>query len=274
MTDRLEHARRLGSRIDAGWRREDVEAQLARLHARRRRARRRAIALPIVAVLAIAGGLAIPRARVAAVPAPPVAVAPAPVAVVPTVEAQAPVIAPTPARPAAVVSPRVVPVAPHVEAHDAPPAPTTWRDAARRDDYDAAWRGLASPASLDRMEDLLLAGDVARLSGHADAALAPLGRAVELHPEDPRAPLAAFTLGRVHLEDLGAPRAAAQAFARARELAPGGPLAEDALAREVEAWSRAGESETARARARLYLERYPHGRRVHAVRRFGGVEAP
>ena len=93
------------------------------------------------------------------------------------------------------------------------------------------------------MPDLLLAGDVARLSGHAAAAVAPLSRAVTLHPGDPRAPLAAFTLGRVHLEDLGAPRDAAIAFARARELAPDGPLAEDALAREVEAWSRAGEAE-------------------------------
>jgi transmembrane sensor len=124
------------------------------------------------------------------------------------------------------------------------------------------------------MEDLLLAGDVARLSGHAGAAVAPLSRAVELHPEDPRAPLAAFTLGRVHLEDLGAPRDAALAFAGARTLEPDGPLAEDALAREVEAWSRAGETETARTRALTYIQRYPQGRRVHAVRRFGGLESP
>jgi transmembrane sensor len=124
------------------------------------------------------------------------------------------------------------------------------------------------------MEDLLLAGDVARLSGHADAAVAQLSRAMARHPDDPRAPLAAFTLGRVQLEDLGSPREAAHAFARARELAPGGPLAEDALAREVEAWSRAGETETARARALAYTRRYPDGHRTHAVRRFGGLEGP
>jgi transmembrane sensor len=155
-----------------------------------------------------------------------------------------------------------------------PPLPS-WREYAGRGDYPAAWAALgALRTPLDGMEDLLLAGDVARLSGHARAAVAPLTRAVALHPDDPRAPLAAFTLGRVHLEDLGAPRDAALAFARARMLGVDGPLAEDALAREVEAWSRAGEIETARARAVLYIERYPQGRRVHAVRRFGGLERP
>ncbi|MEO7735665.1 MAG: hypothetical protein ABIY55_32220, partial [Kofleriaceae bacterium] len=149
-----------------------------------------------------------------------------------------------------------------------------WRDDAGRGAYAVAWLALARAAPLDRMEDLLLAGDVARLSGHADAAVSQLARAVALHPEDPRAPLAAFTLGRVHLEELGAPRDAAQAFARTRALAPSGPLAEDAWAREVEAWSRAGEVETARARALAYLQRYPQGHRAHAVRRFGGLEAP
>jgi len=158
-----------------------------------------------------------------------------------------------------------------------PPAepPSDWRDEAARGDYAAAWAALErASAPMTRMVDLLLAGDVARLSGHPAAAVVQLARAVALHPDDPRAPLAAFTLGRVQLEDLGAPRDAALAFARALELAPDGPLAEDALAREVEAWSRAGEAETARARAVTYSRRYPDGRRVRAVRRFGGLERP
>jgi len=50
MNERLELARQLGQRIDAGWQREDVEAQLARLHARQRtQARRRAIVGPLAA---------------------------------------------------------------------------------------------------------------------------------------------------------------------------------------------------------------------------------
>jgi transmembrane sensor len=158
----------------------------------------------------------------------------------------------------------------------APPAPpSSWRDDAARGDYAAAWTALGALRALpDSMEDLQLAADVARLSGHAVAAVAPLARALELHADDPRAPLVAFTLGRVHLEDLGAPRDAALAFARARTLAPDGPLAEDALAREVEAWSRAGETGTARTQALIYTQRYPQGRRAHAVRRFGGLESP
>ena len=55
------------------------------------------------------------------------------------------------------------------------------------------------------------------------------------HPDDPRAPLAAFTLGRLLLMELGRPAEAAAAFAQARRLSPTGPFAEDALAREVEA---------------------------------------
>ena len=178
-----------------------------------------------------------------------------------------------------VVFPMAVPAAPppSPRAEPAPPAEPAraWRDAADRGDYAAAWAELErTRPAMDSMEDLLLAGDVARLSGHPDAAVGRLARAVALHPDDPRAPLAAFTLGRVRLEDLGAPRDAALAFARALELAPDGPLAEDALAREVEAWSRAGETETARARAVAYSRRYPDGRRLRAVRRFGGLEPP
>lgn len=118
----------------------------------------------------------------------------------------------------------------------------------------------------------MLASDVARLSGHASDAVDPLRRVMRDHASDPRAPLGAFTLGRVLLDELGRPAEAATAFARARSLAPGGPLEEDALAREVEAWSRAGDTNKAREAADLYLATFPSGRRLHSVRRFGGLE--
>jgi transmembrane sensor len=391
MNERLDQARRLGRRIEAAWRREDVEAQLAHLHVRlRRRTLRRAFFAPVAGIaIAAAITVTIMNLRGSSTPSETVQ----PVSVMPDVTVDrsqheleaAPVAPPSPrateepALPSGVMSlgdgsvvtplgkdsrllarevsetnvvvaltggsarfdvpdrrarrfradlgslalethgaafrvrvtrrqievvaergevsarvgrerhvlaagdtrtfPLVVPqdTAP-VDRDEpiAPPAPSNvWRDHAVRGDYAAAWVAFESTASpIDSMEDLLLAGDVARLSDHPAAAVSPLSRAVALHPADPRAPLAAFTLGRVHLEDLGAPREAAQAFARARELSPGGPLAEDALAREVEAWSRAGETETAGALARTYLQRYPRGHRVHAVRRFGDVEAP
>ena len=124
----------------------------------------------------------------------------------------------------------------------------------------------------DEPGDLLLAADVARLGGHPAAAVKYLLSVVSKHAGDARAPLAAFTLGRVLLDDLGRPRQAAQAFATALRLAPGGALAQDALAREVEAWSHAGETTLARQRAEQYLRQFPHGRRADAVRQFGGVE--
>jgi transmembrane sensor len=128
------------------------------------------------------------------------------------------------------------------------------------------------PARVASMADLLDKADDARLQGRPRDAVPLLRRALSLYADDPSAPLAAFTLGRVLLDDVGDPGQAAEAFARARVLAPEGLLAEDALAREVEAWSRAGDPELAAVRARAYVARYPQGQRLRAVRRFGGLE--
>jgi transmembrane sensor len=162
----------------------------------------------------------------------------------------------------------------------APPVPLpapgpSWRSLARDGDYSAALTRLTNegPSAVrDAPEDLLLAADVARLGGQPARAVASLERVVLKHSGDSRAPLAAFTLGRTLLDQLGRPREAANAFASARKLAPSGALAQDALAREVESWSRAGETEKARARAEEYLKLYPSGRRAASVRRLGGLE--
>lgn len=146
-----------------------------------------------------------------------------------------------------------------------------WRDSARRGDYSKAYEQLDQerddPAQ-DAPADLMLAADVARLSGHPTAAIAPLRALCIRFPRDKRAPVAAFTLGRVLLDDLARADEAAEAFARARELWPAGPLSEDALAREAEAWSRAERAERAHAAALRYQQRFPHGRHAEAVRRF------
>jgi transmembrane sensor len=76
----------------------------------------------------------------------------------------------------------------------------------------------------------------------------------------------------VLLEELGRPGEAAAAFAQADALAPDGPLAEDAVAREVEALSRGGDASGAARLAREYLRRFPDGRKVRSVKRFGGIE--
>jgi transmembrane sensor len=150
---------------------------------------------------------------------------------------------------------------------------STWREPAEQGDFERAYALLEKterPVAND-VEELLLAADSARLSGHAEASLPFLRRVVTDHAQDSRAPLAAFTLGGVLMQQLGQPREAEAAYARARELSLNASLAEDALARQVEAAHRAGDTAHARVLATEYLERYPKGRRVNAVRRFGSI---
>jgi transmembrane sensor len=145
-----------------------------------------------------------------------------------------------------------------------------WRDYAAKGEYDRAYVELnqkGRAAVRDEPADLMLAADVARLSSHPLEALAPLRKLCDVYPADKRAPVAAFTLGRVLLDDLGRATEAAAAFEKARVLWPSGPLAEDALAREVEAWKRAGNAERARAAGDQYLRQYPAGRHAAALRK-------
>jgi transmembrane sensor len=155
------------------------------------------------------------------------------------------------------------------------PAQPSWRTLAQDGDYRSAFARMTAEgagAVRDEPGDLLFAADVARLSGNPALAVPRLERVIRAHAGDSRAPLAAFTLGRTLLDGLGRPREAADAFARARRLSPGGALAQDALAREVESWSRAGEAGLAHQRALDYLRLYPGGRREKAVRYHGGLE--
>jgi len=122
-------------------------------------------------------------------------------------------------------------------------------------------------------EALFASADKARKEGRPDQALGYLKAITDRHAGDPRAPLAAFTRGRVLLESLGRPREAAHAFAQARNLSgKRSALAEDALAREVEAYAAAGDAGTARERAELYRRNYPKGLRLHQVIRSGGLQ--
>ncbi len=151
-------------------------------------------------------------------------------------------------------------------------APSTWRDLAHASRYDDAYSALGSPAERadaigDRVDDLLLAADVARLSGHPVEALPWLARVEHEHASDPRAVLATFTRGRL-LMDLGRPAEAAQELERAIAMEPDGSLAEDALARAALAHAAAGDDESASTLADRYVAAYPGGRwssRVRAI---------
>jgi transmembrane sensor len=183
-----------------------------------------------------------------------------------------PIAVPVPV-PAAPIAPPARVAPPARSAAKPAVASSGWRELAHDGDFDHAYKALTdSDAVRDEPEELLLAADVKRLSHHPAEAIEPLRAIVRDHAADPRAPLAAFTLGRVLLEELGRPAEAADAFADAVRLAPTGPMTEDAIAREVEALSRAGESLAAKQLAQHYLEQFPTGRKLKSVRRFGGIE--
>jgi len=131
-------------------------------------------------------------------------------------------------------------------------------------------RAAVRSRSPDDAAGLLLAADKARRAGDPRSAVAPLRRLVGLHPRDPRAPSAAFTLGWVLLTELNRPREAALAFADAERIAPRGALAEDAAARVAEAWDKAGDGRRAAEAARRYEQVYPSGRYLALMRGLSG----
>jgi transmembrane sensor len=150
---------------------------------------------------------------------------------------------------------------------------SSWKAQAKRGDYKRAFELMPSgPEAVDDdVESLLLAADAARLSGHPAQAVPFLRQVTDRHPKDPRASLAAFTLGGVLLNQLDRPREADAAYARARSLSLSATLAQDALARQVEAAKRAGDSARVHDLADEYLRRYPDGRRVQWVRDTSGL---
>ncbi|HEX9620902.1 MAG TPA: FecR domain-containing protein [Polyangiaceae bacterium] len=146
-----------------------------------------------------------------------------------------------------------------------------WRILAEQGSQREAYQELSREdgwARLSSAGDLLAAADVARARGDFQRASSLLRRVVNGYPSDARAGLAAFTLGKLLVDQLGAPREAARAFASVRTLEPGGPLAEDAMAREIEALVRGGAREEARSLARIYFRHYPNGRRRALVERY------
>jgi transmembrane sensor len=149
-----------------------------------------------------------------------------------------------------------------------------WKALAQQGKHSEAYAALGSlaPGQVQDAEELLAAADVARLSGHPKRAVPFLERVLTQFRRDPRAPVAAFSLGRILMTSLDSPAKAAQRFAEVRSLAPGGSLGEDALAREVEAWSLAGQLDRAHERAQEYVRLYPRGQRLSTVRKFGGIE--
>jgi tetratricopeptide (TPR) repeat protein len=128
-----------------------------------------------------------------------------------------------------------------------------------------------SPLPALHAESLMKAVDAAQSSEDPETAASNLRKLLAKQRGSPAAAVTAFMLGRVLLEQLGRPVEAAAAFATARELAPQSSLAHDALAREVESWSKAGHAKEAYDRSQLFMERYPRSRRLRVVQLYGGI---
>jgi TolA-binding protein len=140
---------------------------------------------------------------------------------------------PTPPTPASSPSTSPAPRQPELPAS----APSPERRSTSRRVRPSAPQTPAALASMgdDPIEALFIQADRARLAGRPNDALRPLAEIHERYPSDRRAAVAAFQLGRILADELGDPVRAAHAFDRAHELAPSGPLADDARARAEEA---------------------------------------
>lgn len=148
-----------------------------------------------------------------------------------------------------------------------------WHELVSQGEYHQAYellgsRGVSRATSrAASMDELLGLADVARLSGHPSEAVAPFERALGDFPNDRRAPIAAFTLGRLELDVMGRPVRAAQAFERCIALGAPHALQADAFARLAQARTRAGDPTRAREAAQEYLRRFPNGRRAPDMQR-------
>lgn len=154
------------------------------------------------------------------------------------------------------------------------PQRTGTADSARRDD---TWRELIAAGRLvDALRaaertgfgracqtaterELVALADTARLSGHSARAIEALGTLRRRFAGSREATTAAFSLGRIAFEQRGAYGEAVRWFGTYLDEAPNGPLMGDAVGRLMEARSRQGDRQGARADAERYLRRFPEG---------------
>jgi transmembrane sensor len=143
-----------------------------------------------------------------------------------------------------------------------PAASPVWRELVQQGDYAEAYQnlgadGIAGRAKTADVEQLLALADVARLSGHPRDAVEPLRRAVAEHRSDPRAAMAAFMLGRLHLDSLQDAAAAVEDFRAAIALHLPRALLEDAYLRLIEAATKAGDRQAAREAGQAHRQQFP-----------------
>ncbi len=142
--------------------------------------------------------------------------------------------------------------------------PKTWEQLASKGNFkEAAQRlELVSPSALNSANSLMRAAEVMRFAGQPRRSIKFLESIETRYPNDAQAPMALFLRARTLLTSK--PCLAAQLFAKIQHT----KLAEDALAREVEALGRCGNLQRANIRAQVYKTRYPHGHHRGTVERW------
>jgi hypothetical protein len=145
----------------------------------------------------------------------------------------------------------------------------SWRQLASQQDYrgalGAAVRlGFEDECRRASAADLLLLGDAARLAGDPARAVTAYEAARRKHSGSDRS---AFALGLVEFDQRRHYARAAEWFATYLREQPGGPLAEEAQGRLMDAWQRAGSAAQARSVAEAYLLRHPRGQYADLARR-------
>ncbi len=151
------------------------------------------------------------------------------------------------------------------EARQTPPGSSDDED---DDELDRAMEAATRAASGEPLpvDDALEAADRLRAEGRTAEAADLLEDALRRDPDATAAGLAAFTLGRIVLDQLGQFDRAARAFALV--IAAGSPssLVEDAHARRADALLRAGRRADAEAAIDDYERAFPKGRRIARLR--------
>ena len=140
-----------------------------------------------------------------------------------------------------------------------------WREHAKTGNFNQAYAELGSSGvarlanQTKDVGELFQLADVARLSGHASDAVGPLSAIVEKSADRSKAGIAAYTLGRLYLDQLSKPKKAAESFEKALALGIPGALQEAATANRIKALWLLNDDRVS-ALANEYLERYPKGR--------------
>jgi transmembrane sensor len=137
----------------------------------------------------------------------------------------------------------------------------TWQAQARAGHYAEALK-MVERSGFERAcqklgaEDLIQLGDAARLARSPERAEAAYRAARKRFPGNDRP---AFALGLVAFEQRHDFKTAARWFELYTRTYPDGPLAREAVGREMESWQRAGDAARARRAARDYLDQAPTG---------------